>query len=79
MSILGIDTVQNIPKIGAKNSMAVLGRQLTGFDSRDRKFHLDGLMSGMVPILAGMFAHKIAGKIGINRALSSAGVPWIRV
>jgi len=31
------------------------------------------------PILAGAVIHKIANKLGVNRMLSSAGVPWIRV
>jgi hypothetical protein len=31
------------------------------------------------PVLAGILVHKMAGKLGINRALARAGVPIIRI
>lgn len=36
------------------------------------------LMRGAVPLGIGMVAHKLMGKLGVNRALGSAGVPVIR-
>lgn len=35
--------------------------------------------AGTPAILAGFFAHWLAGKLGINRALGRAGIPLIRI
>jgi len=52
----------------------------TGYDPADGKWkpmfafqHLYG------PLLAGVLVHKLAGRLGINRALSRAGIPLLRV
>ena len=62
-----------------QNAMAVAGRYYTGFDTRDHKFHMDGLKAGLLPLLMGITVHKLAGAVGINRALGRAKVPWIRI
>lgn len=31
------------------------------------------------PVLAGLLVHKLAGKLGVNRTLARAGVPFLRV
>lgn len=51
-----------------------------GIDTDDNgKFHLEWLMRGISPIIVGMLVHKVANGLGINRMLSRAGVPFIRV
>ena len=37
------------------------------------------LQQNMTPLIAGIVAHKLAGKIGINAALARAKVPFLRV
>ena len=52
---------------------------LTGYSSGDQKFHLDGLKTGLLPIVAGIGVHKLAGWLGINRALAASGLPLVRI
>jgi len=52
---------------------------LTGFDTYDKKFHFGHMKNGALPILAGFMIHKFAGKLGINRAIASAGIPFVSV
>jgi hypothetical protein len=52
---------------------------LTGYSSFDKQWHADILMANTGPIVAGILVHKLASKLGINRALSQAGVPFLRV
>jgi len=51
----------------------------TGYNLDTRSFHWPTFWGSYGPILAGMLVHKLAGRIGVNRALSSAGVPFLRV
>lgn len=37
------------------------------------------MKDGALPLLAGMLAHKLAGRLGINRLLARARVPVIRI
>ena len=54
-------------------------RDLTGWDNYSRTWSFGNMKEGLIPIVIGLIAHKVAGKIGINRALSSAGIPWVRI
>lgn len=54
--------------------------RMSGFNPTTKRFEPNYLMQGLVPVLAGVFVHKyIGGKMGINRVLSSAGVPFVRL
>lgn len=37
------------------------------------------LSYGLVPVVTGVIIHKVAGYLGINRAIAQAGVPVIRI
>lgn len=37
------------------------------------------LKYGLAPLVAGVVLHKVAGKVGINRMLATAGVPFVRI
>lgn len=37
------------------------------------------LQYGLYPIIGGLFVHKLAGMLGVNRMLSRAGIPFIRL
>jgi hypothetical protein len=54
--------------------------RLTGYNPADGQFHASLLMHGTVPIALGLLVHKfVGGKLGVNRALSNAGVPLLRL
>jgi len=44
-----------------------------------RMFEPAYLKYGAAPLIMGLLAHKVAGKLGVNRMLSSASVPFVRV
>lgn len=53
---------------------------MTGYAMYRREWNFDGLRRGLLPIIGGLLVHKyIGGKLGINRMLSRAGVPIIRI
>jgi hypothetical protein len=61
----------------------VLGKGLvlrtTGMNTETGKFMPEYLVQGMGPIVVGLLVHKVASKMGINRSLAGAGVPFLRV
>jgi hypothetical protein len=57
-------------------------RGLTGYSPNKaygRTWEFKRLTAGALPILIGLLTHKIAGRLGINRMLASAGIPIIRL
>ena len=52
---------------------------MTGYTPSNGQWSFGALKSGLLPVVAGFGVHKVASAIGINRALASAGVPWIRI
>jgi len=76
---LGATTVQ-ASRVSPQFAGEHLLRSLTGFDVANRKFDARNMWLGTFPILGGMLAHKfIGGGLGVNRALGSAGVPFLRI
>ncbi len=51
----------------------------TGITPGSGQFSINNMRVGLIPVVAGFFTHMIASKIGINRAISRAGIPWIRI
>ena len=51
----------------------------TPYNPWNKRFDTGGMWQGFVPLLSGIVVHKIANKVGINRALRNAGVPFIRI
>jgi len=51
---------------------------LTGYDPELKKWKLGDAKGGMA-LLTGIFAHKLAGRLGINRAIANMGVPLFRI
>jgi hypothetical protein len=67
---------------GEEGAADVFVRSLTGFSPNKaygRTWEFKRLNWGLMPILAGMLVHKIAGRVGINRAIAGAGIPFIRI
>jgi hypothetical protein len=53
--------------------------RLTGYNQMSKRFDLSGLSSGLLPILLGIGVHKLAGRLGVNRAIANAGIPLLRL
>jgi hypothetical protein len=53
---------------------------LTGYDIPTKTWNFGYMQKGTIPIVAGLLAHKLIGqKLGVNRMLANAGVPYIRL
>ena len=61
---------------GATQEMVI---RTTGYNTDDKEFHGDVFLQTYGPILAGILVHQLASKLGVNRALAKAGVPFLRV
>ncbi len=53
--------------------------RLTGYHLMEKRFSQKMLVEGWSPIILGFVLHKLASRLGVNRALSQAGVPIIRI
>lgn len=51
----------------------------TGYDPRTGNFNTTLLKTAAVPVVVGSLVHKAAGGLGINRMLSAAGIPFVRI
>jgi len=58
-------------------------RALTGFDPNHLGYggtwNPRNMLSGTIPIVAGIAVHKLASRLGINRALGQMRIPLIRI
>ena len=57
---------------------AYLQSSFTGIGA-DGQFQFANLKAGLMPIVAGFAVHKIAGMLGVNRAIARARIPLIRI
>lgn len=64
---------------GIRGAAYRLSNDFTGFDPYQRKWNPWEMKYGLLPALLGIGVHKVAGKLGINRALAQAGIPFIRI
>lgn len=53
--------------------------RMIGFQPWDGKWSFTKFKQGGLPIIVGLAIHKIASRLGINRAIASAGIPFIRI
>lgn len=56
-----------------------LTMRLTGYEWKGGVWSFGELTKGWAPILAGVVAHKMANRFGVNRMIASAGIPLIRI
>jgi len=53
---------------------------LTGVDiDNEPHFNPGFMVNGTIPILGGILVHKVASKLGVNRALGRMGLPYLRI
>ena len=64
---------------GASEGVTRIVGRLSGYSISENKFQVNQLLKGWLPILAGTLAHKMAGRMGINRMIASAGIPILRI
>jgi len=64
---------------GFRNVARYLPKRFVPYDAMTGKITFDKIMVGTGSIFLGVLAHKlIGGKLGLNKALASAGIPFIR-
>lgn len=73
------DVIHGYQTGGIKSAANDLLANVSGYDARSKSWSFSLLARGMGPVLAGFLVHKMAGKLGVNRALAKAGVPWVRI
>lgn len=67
-------------KNGDWNATAVrMASAYTGYNSEAKKWAWYYMKDGALPLLLGVMAHKIAGRIGLNRAIAGSLGKWIPV
>lgn len=77
---MGVDVVQAYKIGGAEAALGHVSMCTTGYDPSDGKIKLGFAMQKLYgPLFLGMMVHKVAGRLGVNRMLSRAGVPVLRV
>jgi len=64
---------------GIEGGAVAASRIFLGYDSNQARWDFQQLQYGFGPILVGFAIHKIAAMVGINRALASAKIPFIRI
>lgn len=52
---------------------------MSGYDVDAHNFDWHRMQGGLIPVVAGVVAHKIADKLGINRMLRNARIPFVRI
>ena len=61
---------------GANEFMAIY----SGFDVNTRRFSVDNMRYGLVPLLAGLALSRIVGgMLGVNRILARSRIPLLRI
>lgn len=81
IAMIGARAIKEASEHGVSDGMNVLTKGLIGYQSDPNypAWKLGRMKEGMLPILIGAVVHKVAGKVGINRALAQAGIPFVRV
>lgn len=51
----------------------------TGYDYTTGKWSVSNMKLGFMPLAVGVVVHKLAGMLGINRAIANTGIPFIRI
>lgn len=70
--------IHGIKTGGLEYGLQELSTYTTGYIPQENRWSFPHLAKGMAPVLAGVLVHKLAGRFGVNRALASAGVPFLR-
>jgi hypothetical protein len=73
-------TAWNLWKGGGFGNLKYLVKRLVPYDTDGKKISFANLHEGLYPIIGGYLVHwLVGGKLGINRMLARAKVPFIRL
>lgn len=73
------DAIESAMKGDLNDAAQKLVYRYTGYRMSTKKFELEGLKMGLLPLIAGIAGHKIASWLGLNRAIAQTGIPLIRI
>jgi len=62
--------------VGVEEGATRITSRLTGYSFTTQKWLASEVFKGWMPVLGGVIAHKAASRLGINRALRAAGLPF---
>jgi hypothetical protein len=81
MAPVAIYAMNDLKTGGFPSLLDGLSRRLTGFGTAGSGglWEPKHLASGLFPLLGGIAVHKLASKMGVNRAIAQAGIPILRV
>jgi len=79
MGLVGWNTALYAQNQGVDVALDKLGYWFTGYSVKDADWKWWRMKGGLFPLLGGTLVHKAASKLGLNRALAQAGVPWLRI
>lgn len=72
-------SISDFQTYGMKGATTMMSRRYIGFDPQSNTFRPGMMWGGTFPLLLGLIVHKVAVIMGVNRALASAGIPFVRV
>jgi len=72
-------SIADFQTYGMKGATTMISRRYIGFDPQSGKFAPSLMWGGTFPLILGLIVHKVAGIMGVNRALSNAGIPFVRI
>lgn len=65
---------------GLSFAASQMSAYLTGWNYEEMRFRFDLMSKGLLPLLLGVAAHKVVGGMfGVNRLLSRAKMPLVRI
>jgi len=73
------DVISKTASGGLTAGVNALALDFMGYDRATGKMSWSGIRVGLVPALVGIMVHSFASKLGVNRALASSGVPFLRI
>jgi hypothetical protein len=77
---MGADLVSAYKAGGVEATLGHVSLCTTGYDPADNKwkpmFAVEKLYG---PLLLGTMVHKLASKLGVNRAIAKSGIPFVRI
>ena len=76
-----MDVKNNAASLGWAGSLAHTGAGLIGYDTVSNKYvgWRQASAAGAPAIAVGFGVHVVASKLGLNRMLANAGIPFIRI
>jgi len=75
----GTAVVQTATTAGIAMAGRTAGLIYTGYDYTTGKWSISNMKLGLLPLAIGVMVHKAAGMLGINKAIASTGIPFIRI